>query len=622
MTDLNDRRVAIAIQALIDRRIDAHHRRTPQTRYGIVDGDADATRRTVNVRLYGIPEPSPGFVYSGFAPRDGDHVRVVVDPKGDRYVDAIMGRDWVASVAQQVLEEQPTPGDVDRARGVPVWLPSAPGTPVFVQAAHAEDYPTASTRTATFGVAPTPGSLLVAFASTRFVNGFSWPVGWTEVDEWYTPSVLAFPDHLNAIAWKIADGSETSVTVTLASGQEFLALELIEVSAAAYASHARGAPANSATQALPSVTPVAGEPCMLVGTGYIFHGQAITSQPAGYTERVNGAASGGGNSIRQSLWTRDVASAAGSYSASIGYAAVPGNWSGAHIVLAGIGTPATSRPEATDGDDATYLLTSGAEVARLDLATAYRITRARVRVGCATAGSKTYELRGANQPDFSDEVSLASVTFTAAGSYATNDLAFVWTNATTLRYFRLMGPAGSRRVHTIELYELKPGALIVDDPRPGFGAGDIDGVLAAIFGAIVTDHGALTGLGDDDHPQYALDTDLSTHTGLPNAHHNRQHSITSGSDHTFPGGTTTFLRADGSFAAPPGGGGSTTVQEADGTPSVASVSTIKVGNGDLTDEGGGVVRIKTAADATGVGGGSATPEVNAAARVYAYQTFR
>lgn len=42
---------------------------------------------------------------------------------------------------------------------------------------------------------------------------------------------------------------------------------------------------------------------------------------------------------------------------------------------------------------------------------------------------------------------------------------------------------------------------------------------------------------------------------LPDAHHARQHSITSASDHTFPGGTTTFLRADGTFATPAGGGG-------------------------------------------------------------------
>jgi hypothetical protein len=39
-----------------------------------------------------------------------------------------------------------------------------------------------------------------------------------------------------------------------------------------------------------------------------------------------------------------------------------------------------------------------------------------------------------------------------------------------------------------------------------------------------------------------------------------------------------------------------TVAEADGSPSVPSVITLKVGDGDLTDEGLGVVRVKTAAD--------------------------
>lgn len=49
------------------------------------------------------------------------------------------------------------------------------------------------------------------------------------------------------------------------------------------------------------------------------------------------------------------------------------------------------------------------------------------------------------------------------------------------------------------------------------------------------------------------------HDALPNPHHSnandhaRQHSATSVADHTFPGGTTNFMRADGTFAAPPGG---------------------------------------------------------------------
>lgn len=34
----------------------------------------------------------------------------------------------------------------------------------------------------------------------------------------------------------------------------------------------------------------------------------------------------------------------------------------------------------------------------------------------------------------------------------------------------------------------------------------------------VTDHGLLTGLADDDHPQYALDTDLSAHVAAADPH--------------------------------------------------------------------------------------------------------
>lgn len=65
------------------------------------------------------------------------------------------------------------------------------------------------------------------------------------------------------------------------------------------------------------------------------------------------------------------------------------------------------------------------------------------------------------------------------------------------------------------------------------------------------------------------------------------------------GGSTNFFRADGTWAAPAGGpGGSITVEESDGTPSVATVTKIKVTNGTLTDEGGGVVSLVTATGET------------------------
>jgi hypothetical protein len=47
-----------------------------------------------------------------------------------------------------------------------------------------------------------------------------------------------------------------------------------------------------------------------------------------------------------------------------------------------------------------------------------------------------------------------------------------------------------------------------------------------------------------------------------------------------------------------GGGSSLRVEEQDGVPSVSPVNTIKVTNGTLTDEGGGVVSIVTGGGTT------------------------
>jgi len=84
------------------------------------------------------------------------------------------------------------------------------------------------------------------------------------------------------------------------------------------------------------------------------------------------------------------------------------------------------------------------------------------------------------------------------------------------------------------------------------------------------------------------------------------------------------LTADGLGGATwetPAGGGSITVEEVDGTPTVANVTKIKVTNGTLTDEGAGVVTIITCGGAGGgdmnnpmttagdiiIGGASGTP---------------
>ncbi len=96
-------------------------------------------------------------------------------------------------------------------------------------------------------------------------------------------------------------------------------------------------------------------------------------------------------------------------------------------------------------------------------------------------------------------------------------------------------------------------------------------------------HGSIAASTDPEpHPGYQKDGELTVH-------HVTEHTATGGNE-----GDVLTVQADGSLAlqAPTGGGGgSITVEEIDGTPSVADVSTIRVTNGTLTDEGDGTVRL-------------------------------
>lgn len=84
-------------------------RLAPRVLYGVVVGAPDVAARSVAVALRGRPEASPGFVYGEHAPAEGDLVRVVILTTGDRYVDAVLGRDvnpaWLRSPFVEVVEE-------------------------------------------------------------------------------------------------------------------------------------------------------------------------------------------------------------------------------------------------------------------------------------------------------------------------------------------------------------------------------------------------------------------------------------------------------------------------------------------------------------------------------------
>jgi hypothetical protein len=108
VTDLNSRATAQAVVDAATRAADKQiARRLPSTRYGVVFGQPDVDTRTVSVRLMGQPEPSGGFVYGTIEPADGDRVRVVIDPRGDRYVDDVLGRDGGPGILPVVIALPP-----------------------------------------------------------------------------------------------------------------------------------------------------------------------------------------------------------------------------------------------------------------------------------------------------------------------------------------------------------------------------------------------------------------------------------------------------------------------------------------------------------------------------------
>lgn len=119
-------------------------------------------------------------------------------------------------------------------------------------------------------------------------------------------------------------------------------------------------------------------------------------------------------------------------------------------------------------------------------------------------------------------------------------------------------------------------------------------------GSLAVDHGALSGLGDNDHPQYATDTDLSNHEADTSTHGVAE--VAGIADITFETldaagdvgtGASTLAEGDHTHV----GGGSTIDLEDDTTP-VGTFDTIDFGTGlAVTDDGGGHATV----DATGSG---------------------
>lgn len=508
--NVNDRRLAVELQKHMDRRVEVAIRTAlTRHRYGLVFGSPDTVKRTVSVRLYGLSQPSPGFHYgTGLAPRDGDHVRVYINPAGDKWIDDILGRDMVSEIIDVVTPPaiQPDRARTGIARVINAAADFSPAT--VVQKAQTALNGGLTSITATFASPITPGNQVVAIL-TAYDENLTWDAG-------YVPRALtnqtigSTPPNASRVAVAIkpnvGPGEPTTIHVSWLVMVSLAILDIVELTpgdvTAAVKLYDTGNPVD-----LPTVSPT-GAAVLLLASISTFQGYNITVHPPGWVHEQDIQANTGSNSIVAAIYSKAIASPSGSYSGSVTYQA--GVTSTGVILIFGaeaIDESSSVAPETIDADDVTYHASTLAEALRIDLRAAYRIIRARILIGPSTAGSRTYTLRAANEGDYSDEITVATMTFAAGGSYAATELTPVWPTTTAYRFWRIVGPAESRRIYTVELYETNPGETPVIDPTTGSGA-DVNDALAAILAAIITDHGLLSGLGDDDHPQYTTAAEL------------------------------------------------------------------------------------------------------------------
>lgn len=380
----------------------------------------------------------------------------------------------------------------------------------------------------------TGGNLLIAVITARSVHG---DPGSNLVDDYGFVAVEDLADSgtgenggTSQLLWKIADGTEQNFHVTFGAGEQRRGYIAEFDGTAVFDDSVNSYDETSGTSGTVASLVIAGSALLLVVFDIKRSVGAVGDITLGdsFTEIDDGGVGGASDKPNHTVGYRNVT--AGTYQ---------GSWS-AGVTESGYGGLLASFvfPEdegawipggdgAADEDDATYSETDGPNVLLVDLGGPYEIVRTRFRIGTDTSGAKSYTISGANEADLSDEVLIATLTFTGTGSYTAQDIEEQWLPSGAYRYWVLRGPDESRRVFEWELYE---GTIATNHTHDietlTTTETDTDLVLKpdgtggvhwdTDEGGGVTDHGALTGLGDDDHPQYRLESADHSHqtTGL------------------------------------------------------------------------------------------------------------
>lgn len=164
-------------------------------------------------------------------------------------------------------------------------------------------------------------------------------------------------------------------------------------------------------------------------------------------------------------------------------------------------------PDASDADDSSFSQSDDRDpddaFLRANLGSSLKIGGSRLLIGFSSSGSRTLELYGANEDDFSDEELLATETFTATGSYTGDEVITDLHLPAAWQYYRWKESTDhNRRVYTWELTD----ATLEDLHEHSLDSlSDVD-TTGAITGDVLTYDGSIwgpaapTGSGGSDDP--------------------------------------------------------------------------------------------------------------------------
>ncbi len=375
---------------------------------------------------------------------------------------AALGGPWAQLGGDPSLGEGEVPIDCcnpggdpppDRAEDQDVLTVNAPATGGIVQQKVGAFHSPAGAFTLNFDATPTNGNTMVAFVFGTDGNAAEVTTsGWTKRQEG-----TANGDHVE-IWTKVAGAAEpTGVALGVVSGSNTThRLVLFEV-AGSYDTSAQ-------ETAQPNTSPLTGPSITAAATGVLL--SAFIGQVATYMGDPTWTPQGGlieDSFLRQSpgrlvSWVGHEAVVAGAYAPQMATTALYSGRTTANAAVIIGATPTAVEwnvpaPNTVDDDDATYQEIEGEDVLQIDLGGPFRIVRSRLLVGADDAGTRTYQIGGANEADFSDLVTLGSISFAATGSFTPDDLDILWTTDQTYRYYQLTGSDENRRVFSWELYE-------------------------------------------------------------------------------------------------------------------------------------------------------------------------